>query len=131
MSTQDTILFTADPAGLGIQFQKGANGQYTQVVVSKGGDANKASKMALTAGALSPATAEAVIAEDAKRVRLWVFNTHATLSVRLIGAVSEDGGLILAGETGIWMEGGGALYGYEDGGTGGVITLHFLENRIE
>lgn len=134
MATQNSIPFTPDPSGLGIQFQKSADATpvYTQVVISKqGGDKNAASEVTLTTAALTPATAEAIVAENAKRVRVYVYNADASEVLRIIGAQGEDGGIVLAASTGMWFEGGGALYAYaNDGALAGTVTLRLFENLI-
>lgn len=132
MSTSESIPFVPDASGRAIQFQKSGSGSiYTQVVIAKGGgDLNVGSAPAITASALSAATAEVVLAENHKRVRAWIYNSHATEAVRLIGAVGQAGGKTLAAVTGEWFEGGGALYAFANDGSGAAITFHVLENKI-
>lgn len=132
MSTQQTLPFTPDNDGRAIQFQKSATGSvYAQVVVSKGGDINKASEAATTTAAISAATAESVLTADHKRVRVWVYNSHASKAARLIGAASQAGGYRLASGAGVWIEGGGAVFAFCEDGSATAITFEFFENRIE
>lgn len=132
MSTQTTLAFTPDPAGQAIQFQKSADTTpvYAQVVIAKqGGDLNKASQATISASASSSANAEAIVAEDTKRVSVVVKNTHGSEALFVVGAASEAGGIEIANGAERTFYGGGALYGYRSSPTGDM-TLDLFENLI-
>lgn len=130
MSSQKTLPFTPDSDGEGIHFQEGSDGSMAQVVVSKGGDKNKASAPATTTAAISAATAEPILAEDPKRVTAYIRNTHATKAARLIGAASEAGGYVLAALTTVELRGGGAVLAYCEDGSATALTFYVFENRV-
>lgn len=135
MSTQDSLPFVPDNAGRAIAFLKStvdlAAGMYYQIVVAKpGGDLNVGSSVSITTAAIAKASSEVVTAENPKRTLVYIQNTHATKAIRLIGSVSDDGGLkVGAGEI-IMIAGGGALRAFSDDGSATAFTLYLLENKV-
>lgn len=130
MSTLKLLPFVPDSAGESIAFGKGSDDSLAQVVIAKGGDKNKASAPATTTAAISAATAESILAEDPKRVRAFIRNTHATKAARLIGAASEAGGYVLAALTTVELQGGGAVLAWCEDGTSTALTFYVFENRV-